>query len=62
MRYTSSEPFMVTQNDNQGGTAMPVRSKAQQAYLAIHHPEILHRWAKKYGTPKNLPEHVKKKK
>ncbi len=23
---------------------MPVKSKAQEAFLAIHHPAILHRW------------------
>lgn len=37
---------------------MPVSSEAQQGFLAIHHPELLHKWAHKYGVPKNLPYHV----
>jgi hypothetical protein len=41
---------------------VPFRSKAQQAYLFIHHPEIARRFAK--DTPSSaypkLPEHVKK--
>lgn len=36
---------------------MPFQSKAQQAYLFIHHPKLAHDWAAKYGVPKNLPAH-----
>ena len=39
---------------------MPFKSDAQRAYLAIHHPEIAHRWAQKYGPSHNLPQHVAK--
>ena len=46
---------------------MPVKSKAQQAYLAIHHPEVLDKWKKEEGSIysdnkkyKDLPKHVKK--
>lgn len=35
---------------------MPMQSKAQRAYLHIHHPEMAERWEKE--TPKgDLPEH-----
>jgi hypothetical protein len=37
---------------------MPVRSKAQQAWLALHRPDLLHKWAHEFGIPKDLPEHV----
>lgn len=37
---------------------MPVKSRAQQAFLAIHHPKILKEWSAEYGNPTNLPEHV----
>jgi len=39
---------------------MPVKSKAQAAYLGIHHPEVLRKWKKegKKTTTKGLPEHV----
>lgn len=39
---------------------MPFKSKAQRAYLYIHHPKIAKRFAK-YKTPKNLPKRVKRK-
>lgn len=41
---------------------MPVESKAQAAYLGMHHPEVLRKWkAEGLSTsPKGLPEHVKK--
>ncbi len=38
---------------------MPYKSKAQEAYMHIHHPEIAKKWDEKYETPHNLPEHVK---
>jgi hypothetical protein len=41
---------------------MPVRSRAQAAYLAIHRPDLLHKW--QLESPVNLaalPEHVKPK-
>jgi hypothetical protein len=41
---------------------VPFRSRAQQAYLFIHHPDVARRFAK--DTPSSaypkLPEHVKK--
>jgi hypothetical protein len=41
---------------------MPFKSKAQRAYLYIHHPQIAKQWEK--ITPKNakLPEHAKENK
>jgi hypothetical protein len=39
---------------------MPIRSKAQLAFFAIHHPDLLHKWQKE--APVNLaklPQHVK---
>jgi hypothetical protein len=39
---------------------MPVRSKAQQAFLATHRPKVLQKW-KAEGvktSPKGLPDHV----
>jgi hypothetical protein len=30
--------------------------------MFARHPAIAKRWAKEYGVPENLPEHVKKKK
>lgn len=44
-----------------GGAAVPFQSKAQQGYMFAKHPEIAKRWAAKYGVPKNLPAHKKKK-
>ena len=41
---------------------MPYKSKAQAAYMHIHHPEIATRWSKEYLHQDKLPEHVKKKK
>ena len=38
---------------------MPFKSEAQRRYLWMQHPEIAKRWAKKYGTPRNLPMHKK---
>jgi len=37
---------------------MPFRSKAQQRFMFAVHPAIAHRWAREYGVPKNLPQHV----
>jgi len=39
---------------------MPFKSKAQMRYLYAKHPKIAKRWAKEYGTPKNLPSKKKK--
>jgi len=43
---------------------MPVVSKAQESYLAIHHPEVLHRWRQEGAktSTKGLPYKVKSKK
>ncbi len=42
---------------------MPVKSKAQWAYLAIHQPKILHDWQKEAPRKlSKLPKHVKKSK
>lgn len=40
---------------------MPFKSKAQQRFMFVRHPKIAKRWVKKYGVPKNLPEHKKDK-
>lgn len=29
---------------------MPYRSKAQRAYMHIHHPKIAKKWDRKYGS------------
>ncbi len=38
---------------------MPLQSKAQQAYLAIHHPDLLHKFAAETSDKQmeHLPEH-----
>lgn len=41
---------------------MPFKSEAQRKFLWWKYPKIAKRWAHKYGTPKNLPEHKKKSK
>lgn len=38
---------------------MPFKSEAQRRFLFAKHPDIAKRWADKYGTPKNLPVHMK---
>jgi len=40
---------------------VPFTSKAQQAYLFIHHPKIAREFASKTTNYKNLPDHVKQK-
>lgn len=40
---------------------MPVKSRAQQAWLAIHRPDLLKKWQAEYPVNlSKLPEHVKK--
>jgi hypothetical protein len=39
----------------------PFKSESQRKLLWAKHPEVARKWADKYGTPKNLPEHVKPK-
>jgi hypothetical protein len=41
---------------------MPSKSEAQRRLMWARHPKIAQRWADKYGTGRNLPMHVKKKK
>lgn len=41
---------------------MPYKSKAQVAYMHIHHPRIAARWDKKYGVSPGLPKRAPKKK
>lgn len=36
----------------------PFKSEAQRKYLFMHEPEVAKKWAHKYGTPKDLPEHI----
>lgn len=38
---------------------MPYKSRAQAAYMHIHHPEIAHKWDKEYPENGKLPKHVK---
>lgn len=40
---------------------MPMKSKAQRAYLHIHEPEVASEFEKHTPKGKKLPEHVKKK-
>jgi len=39
---------------------VPYKSKAQVAYMHIHHPRIAARWDRKYGVPQKLPKRRKK--
>jgi hypothetical protein len=41
--------------------AVPFKSKAQAAYMAIHHPGVHKKWIRKYGKKyiKNLPKHTR---
>lgn len=42
---------------------MPYKSKAQRAYMHIHHPGIAERWDEEHpksAKSKKLPEHVKR--
>ncbi len=41
---------------------MPFKSEAQRRYMFTNEPIIAERWAREGKTPKDLPEHVKKKK
>ena len=41
---------------------MPFKSEAQRRFLWSNHPDIAQRWTDNYGTPKNLPKRVGKKK
>jgi len=38
----------------------PFVSESQRRYLWARHPKLAKRWADKYGTPKDLPEHKSK--
>lgn len=41
---------------------MPFRSTAQRSYLAIHHPDVAHKFAMEGSSAgKKLPKHVPKK-
>lgn len=40
---------------------MPFKSKKQQDYMFMKHPDIAARWAKETPDMKNLPERVQKK-
>jgi hypothetical protein len=41
---------------------MPFKSEAQRRFMFARHPELAKKWAHKYGTPSDLPEHVRKTK
>ena len=41
---------------------MPFRSEAQRRFLYARHPAIAKRWQREYGTPKSLPERLRKRK
>lgn len=41
---------------------MPFKSKAQQGYMFIHHPELAKEFAAHTTNYKDLPEHVKRAK
>lgn len=44
-----------------GGAVSPFQSEAQRRYLWLKNPKVARDWAAKYGTPKNLPMHKRKK-
>lgn len=37
---------------------MPYKSRAQAAYMHIHHPEIAKRWDAEYGSAGPLPKRL----
>lgn len=39
---------------------MPFKSKTQMRFMFANHPGIARRWARTYGIPKDLPEHVRR--
>lgn len=41
---------------------MPYKSKAQQAYMHIHHPDIAREWDRKYKLSPRLPNRKRRKK
>ncbi len=41
---------------------MPFKSEAQRRFLWAKHPQLAQEWSDKYGTPRNLPEHVRNEK
>jgi hypothetical protein len=41
---------------------MPFVSESQRRYLWQHRPDIAQRWSKEYGSGKDLPYHVRKRK
>lgn len=43
------------------GGAVPFKSRAQQGFLYANEPEVAKSWEAKYGIPKGLPKHVKRK-
>lgn len=40
---------------------MPFKSKAQRAFMFVHHPRIAARWARHTPKGKRLPRRVKRK-
>jgi hypothetical protein len=40
---------------------VPFQSEAQRRFLYAKHPDVAKKWEDKYGTPKKLPYHKKKK-
>jgi hypothetical protein len=44
-----------------GAGGVPFQSEAQRRYLWANDPKVAQKWADKYGTPKNLPMHKRKK-
>lgn len=43
------------------GSAVPFVSEAQRRFMYANHPGIARRWEDRYGTPKRLPYHKRKR-
>jgi len=41
---------------------MPFKSKAQQGWMFVHHPEMAKEWAEETPNIKNLPEYKESRK
>ena len=41
---------------------MPFKSESQRRFLWAKKPKLARKWSDKYGSPKNLPKHVRQQK
>jgi hypothetical protein len=40
---------------------LPFKSRSQERYMFAKHPGIAKRWLREFGQPKDLPEHVRRR-